>query len=115
MDINHLHLAVKSVEKSKNFYQSFFKFEELKWIGDMLFMVNDEGFELALDPIESFQSLPDWFHFGFRLSKDELEALYKKLSEVPGVIESEYKDHGGWGSFACVDPDGHGIEVYWDK
>jgi catechol 2,3-dioxygenase-like lactoylglutathione lyase family enzyme len=115
MDLNHLHLKVRSVERSKAFYARHFGLAEHLWHGDMVFMRDGSGMDLALAPAADFAPLPAWFHFGFRLgSVAEVEALYVRLAEDGVRISEPLAQDSDVVSFRCVDPDGYAIEVYWE-
>lgn len=118
MDLNHLHILVKDVEKSKKFYGDLFNFSEKVSYGpDLIFLQNSDGFDLALTPIDESVSLPKGIHFGFSLkNKDELISFYNKgRSLYPDYFSEEPRDHETWGAFTCLDPDGYILEVYWDE
>jgi catechol 2,3-dioxygenase-like lactoylglutathione lyase family enzyme len=116
MNLNHLHLKVASVERSQAFYARFFGLRPLVTHGDILFMRDEAGMDLALAPATAPEPLPDWFHFGFRL-KDvaAVERLYGVLTDagVPMKHPLE-RDDEDLTFFRCRDPDGYSIEVYWE-
>jgi catechol 2,3-dioxygenase-like lactoylglutathione lyase family enzyme len=68
LDLNHLHLHVKNLDRAQRFYESYFQFREHMRYGDILFLRNTSGFDLALVPDRKPSSFPEWFHFGFRLA-----------------------------------------------
>ena len=116
MDINHLHLAVNDLDASKSFYRTYFGFEDSVVHGKIQFMVNWEGFHLALDPAFKSEVLPKWFHFGVRLrSESDVEALHNKLLSEPKYISRQLEKYPGHVFFHCIDPDGYKIEVYWEE
>ena len=115
MDLNHLHLHVGNIERSRAWYARYFGFRE-KWRdGGMLFVENDAGFDLALVQVDTLDPLPAWFHFGFRL--EDKPAVEAKFREMPIESVVEPIDDEGEGkliSFRVRDPDGYLIEVYWE-
>jgi len=114
MDINHMHLAVGDLQASKRFYESALGFREQIYRGEVLFMENDDGFELALDPVVAVQPLPPWFHFGCRLgTKEEIHAAFARAE--PGSIRRPLQEYDDLVSFRLADPDGYVIELYWEK
>ena len=116
MDINHLHLKVASVERSRSFYERFFGLRASATHGDILFMRDAAGMDLALAPSAAPEPLPDWFHFGFRL-KDAgaVERLYRVLTQAGVAMQQPLeRDDQDLTFFRCRDPDGYGIEVYWE-
>lgn len=112
MDLNHLHLHVKNLDRAKRFYESYFGFRERMRIAGILFLRNANGFDLALRPDRTPGSFPGWFHFGFRLgSEDAVRKLHRRLASE-GVDVEEIEEYEGYTTFGCADPDGYAIEVY---
>jgi catechol 2,3-dioxygenase-like lactoylglutathione lyase family enzyme len=112
LDLNHLHLHVKNLNRAQHFYQSHFQFREHMRYGNILFLRNASGFELALVPDRKPSPFPEWFHFGFRLRDSRaVRKLHSRMSSE-GVPVDEIEDHNGYVTFRCVDPDGYSIEVY---
>jgi catechol 2,3-dioxygenase-like lactoylglutathione lyase family enzyme len=112
LDLNHLHLHVKNLNRARRFYESYFQFGEHMRYGDILFLRNADGFELALVPDRKPAALPDWFHFGFRLADSTaVRKLHGRMSSA-GVLINEVEDHKGYVTFRCFDPDGYSIEIY---
>ena len=112
MDLNHLHLHVRNVDRSKRFYESYFGFTEHVRHGNILFLRNTSGFDLALVPDRTPLSFPEWFHFGFRLgSARAVRTLHGRMSSE-GVQVQDIEEYPGYMTFRCTDPDGYGIEVY---
>jgi len=116
MNINHLHLKVGSVEKAQGFYARFFGLRPSVWHGDMLFMRDEAGMDLALAPAANAEPLPDWFHFGFRLeSAAAVTRLHGEMAEAGVPMKTGLTTDGEELTFfRCLDPDGHDIEVYWE-
>jgi catechol 2,3-dioxygenase-like lactoylglutathione lyase family enzyme len=114
MDLNHLHLHVRNVDRSKRFYESYFGFRERVRHGNILFLRNASGFDLALVPDRTPLSFPEWFHFGFRLgSARAVRMLHGNISSKGGQVQ-DIEEYPGYMTFRCADPDGYGIEVYWE-
>ena len=114
MDLNHLHLHVRNVDHSKRFYESYFGFRERVRHGNILFLRNTSGFDLALVPDRTPLSFPEWFHFGFRLgSARAVRMLHGHMSSKGGQVQ-DIEEYPGYVTFRCADPDGYGIEVYWE-
>jgi catechol 2,3-dioxygenase-like lactoylglutathione lyase family enzyme len=110
--LNHLHLHVKNVNRAQRFYESYFRFREHMRHGDILFLRNKSGFDLALVSDQKPSSFPDWFHFGFRLAGPRAVRKLQKRMSSEGVPVDELEDYGEYVSFRCTDPDGYSIEVY---
>ena len=50
IDLNHLHLHVRNMNRARRFYESYFGFREHMRVGDILFLRNADGFDLTLRP-----------------------------------------------------------------
>ncbi len=115
MNLNHLHLKVASVERSQAFYERFFGLRPLVSHGEVLFMRDEAGMDLALAPAAASETLPDWFHFGFRLESGEaVAALHRRLADAGATIKQPLSEEPDFVVFRCHDPDGYAIEVYWE-
>jgi catechol 2,3-dioxygenase-like lactoylglutathione lyase family enzyme len=115
MDLNHLHLHVSDQAAVRDFYGAHFGFKDLVRDGHILFMRNDDGFDLALAEDENPAPFPAWFHFGFRL--DNAQAVRDvhasmKRAGVNFVVGLNEEPHYVW--FRAEDPAGHVVEVYWE-
>ncbi len=110
MDLNHLHLGVDDVERSAAFYSKLGFRNEDVWHGGALFVVNDDGFELALGQ-HGRVDMPDWFHIGFKVpAADDVRTLQSKFASV--VASGDDPD---FVFFRVNDPDGYQVEVYWEE
>jgi len=115
MDLNHLHLHVRDVERAKRFYEAWLGLRERVRHGDILFLRNDDGFDLALGPAEVVEVFPRWFHFGFRLESPEaVRALHARMQRENEGRAGSLFDEPYRVSFHCQDPDGYAIEIYWE-
>src|SRR3984885_9356907 len=113
MDLNHLHLHVKNLDRAHHFYEAQFQFREHMRHGNILFLRNTSGFDLALVPDPMPASFPEWFHFGFRLgTEDAVRKLHGRMTSG-GVEVEEIEEYDGYVTFGCEDADGYAIEVYW--
>lgn len=112
MDLNHLHLHVRNVDRSKRFYESYFGFRERVRHGNILFLRNTSGFDLALVLDRTPLSFPEWFHFGFRLTSARAVRTLHGHMGSEGVQVQSIEEYPGYMTYRCTDPDGYGIEVY---
>jgi lactoylglutathione lyase len=113
IDLNHFHLHVRNLDRAKRFYQSYFGFREHMRHGNILFLRNTSGFDLALVPDPMPASFPEWFHFGFRLATENaVRKLHSRMTSA-GVEVEEIEEYDGYVTFGCEDADGYSIEVYW--
>ena len=115
MNINHLHLKVASVDRAAAFYERCFGLRPHVTHGDILFMRDQAGMDLALAPSAEPVAPAAWFHLGFRLDDAEAVArLYDRLVEAGVTIRQPLIHEEDLVSFRCADPDGYGVEVYWE-
>ncbi|MEQ8763649.1 MAG: VOC family protein [Planctomycetota bacterium] len=115
MDLNHLHLHVRDVDRSREFYSTYFGFTFTLSHGDISFLSNEHLFDLALAPDPAPDPLPAWFHFGFRLdSADAVRGMREDMVTAGVAIAKELIAKDDYVSFTCEDPDHHKIEVYWE-
>ena len=114
MQLNHLHLHVTSVPAAAAFYTGHFGFREHVWHGDVLFLRDEGGMDLALAPGPP-DDFPPWSHFGFRLDDaDAVRSLFARLEAEGVAIREALSEEPDFVWFRCADPDGHLIEVYWE-
>jgi catechol 2,3-dioxygenase-like lactoylglutathione lyase family enzyme len=115
MQINHLHLKVGSVDRARAFYGRFFGLTDFVWRGDMLFMRDAAGMDLALAPAAAVEPMPSWFHFGFRLGDAaSVMALHDTMAAAGVRMSAPLTTDGDLTFFRCADPDDYAIEVYWE-
>jgi catechol 2,3-dioxygenase-like lactoylglutathione lyase family enzyme len=112
LDLNHLHLHVKNLNRAQRFYESYFRFREHMRYGEILFLRNTSGFDLALVPDRNSSLFPGWFHFGFRLASPRAVRKLQNRMSSEGVPVEEVEDYGEYVTFRCTDPDGYSIEIY---
>ncbi len=115
MNINHLHLKVRSVDRARTFYERFFGLREFVWHDDILFLRDAAGMDLALAPTTTEIHPPEWFHLGFRLSSAaDVTNLHDTLTRAGVAMRQPLISDEAFVSFRCADPDGYGVEVYWE-
>jgi catechol 2,3-dioxygenase-like lactoylglutathione lyase family enzyme len=131
MELVHLGLPVRDVQRSLAFYAAYFGFDPATATHhpDGTVIVRDANrFDLALhvedgfvDPAPATDTdeppigpLHPFPHFGFRLSDPrEVQGLLTRL-QGDGVRILENHNEPGYVAFKCADPDGHRVEVYWE-
>ena len=112
MDLNHLYLVVRDVDRSVEFYRRFFGFDgRSEWQGEAFVVRNGEGFTLALTPSDSPPPWPSELHFGFLLESVEEARRLRTLVESAGHRMVEAYEEPGFVVFKVRDPDGYVIEV----
>ncbi len=115
MTLNHLHIGTRDLGKSKEFYETFFGFKKQFDHGDGVFLENEAGFLLAIDPVVEIQKFPECFHIGFCLqTKNQVQSIYEKMMSLGIIMTKEYQEYGSdAAAFYTLDPDGYKIEVSW--
>ncbi len=103
------------MNKSVGFYSSLFGFKKKFDHEPGVFLDNEAGFLLAIDPVHEIPSFPSWFHIGFCLSSElEVQKIYKKAKEMKAIIARDMMaEKDQFASFFILDPDGYKIEVSW--
>jgi lactoylglutathione lyase len=115
MNLNHIHLHVRSAKASAAFYARHFGMRELVWHGDMVFMRDDAGMDMALATDATPATFPEWFHIGYRLgSSDEVCALQERLRADGVTITEPLTTEGELTFFRCRDPDAYNLEIYYE-
>src|SRR5262245_42142568 len=116
MDLNHMHLAVANLSRSRDFYATCFGFRDKETFAGMHFMDNDEGFVLALDPGAKPEKLPAWFHFGCAMQTPaDVRALYEAVVQFGAQVTRPLHEADDIAVFICEDVDGYKIEAYWER
>ena len=113
MHLKHLALLVRDIRTARRFYEKYLGFDNnAAWHGDVLFIRDDDGFDLALMKGEHPPNPGAFHHFGFLLpDATSVRELQKRLS-ADGVPILEVVEESDLVSFKCADPDGYTVEVY---
>jgi len=120
MKIGHLHLKVRSLTRSLSFYREILGFSITERAGHAMVFLSGTSMhhELALQEVGEQARSPQRFdtgiyHIAFEVdSRQELAAVVTKLDE--SGIPAYLVDHRISWAVYFSDPDGHGVEVYWD-
>jgi catechol 2,3-dioxygenase len=122
-DIGHVHLKVADLDRSLDFYCGALGFELQQRIGDDAAFVSAGGYHhhIGLNTWHSKGGSPPppgttgLFHFAIRYpTRAALADALRRLSRVGVGIEGA-SDHGVSEALYLSDPDGNGIELYWDR
>lgn len=115
MQLKHLALLVHDIRRARRFYETYFGFDAgSTWQGDVLFIQNDDGFDLALMRGEHPPNPGAFHHFGFQVASAQAVDELKTRLEQAGVSILEVVREPDLVSFKCLDPDGYTVEVYSD-
>jgi catechol 2,3-dioxygenase len=121
--IGHVHLKVSDLERSLAFYQEILGFEITQHYGDGAVFLSAGGYHhhIGLNTWQSNGAGPassrgvGLYHAAILYAeRKELAVVVKRL------LDNEYPlsgaaDHGVSEAIYLNDPDGNGIELYWDK
>jgi len=123
VDIGHVHLKVSDLERSLEFYCGVLGFELQQRWGEQAAFVSAGGYHhhIGLNTWESLGGPPPapgttgLYHVAIRYPDratlgDALRRLVAARVPLQGA-----SDHGVSEALYLADPDGHGIEIYWDR
>ena len=123
VDIGHVHLKVSDLDRALDFYCGVLGFELQQRIGDEAAFVSAGGYHhhIGLNTWHSKGGSPPptgstgLFHVAIRYpSRRALADALRRLAEAE-VPLSGASDHGVSEALYLADPDGNGIELYWDR
>lgn len=121
--IGHVHLKVSDLQKAMGFYQGLLGFELTMMYGDQAAFLSAGGYHHHI-------GLNTWHSLNAPLAKKQAVGLYhtafvyptrKDLAKIFDRIRSVHypftgaSDHGVSEALYLNDPDGNGVELYWDR
>jgi len=115
--LTHIHLMVKDMQRSLNFYQTVFGLQELFRNGPELIFLNTPG---SNDRIALHQATAEQpagptggiLHFGFELeSKADLDQAISQVIAHGGALKEKGEFRPGLPFAYVSDPDGYEIEL----
>jgi len=121
--IGHVHLKVSDLQKSLDFYSGLLGFDKMMLYGDQAAFISAGGYHHHI-------GLNTWQSKGAPPAPEYAPGLYhtailyperKDLAEIlQRLIEAKYpitgaSDHGVSEAIYLDDPDGNGVELYWDR
>ena len=121
--IGHVHLKVSDLQTAIDFYSGLLGFEIKQRLGDQaaFLAAGDYHHHIGLNTWQSKGGGPapkhtaGLFHTAFLYpTRKELAAIYKRLSEA-NYSFTGFADHGVSEALYLDDPDGNGVELYWDR
>ncbi len=121
--IGHVHLKVADIERSLSFYRDLLGFEITQRYGDQAVFISAGGYHhhIGLNTWYSKnappapQHSPGLFHTAILYAeRRELAIILKRLLDV-GYPLTGASDHGVSEALYLDDPDGNGVELYWDR
>lgn len=121
--IGHVHLKVSDIEKSLAFYQGLLGFEITQRYGSEAVFISAGGYHhhIGLNTWYSKGSLPaaqrtvGLFHTAIVYpERKDLANILKRLMDAKYPLTGA-SGHGVSEALYLNDPDGNGVELYWDK
>ena len=120
MHIAHVHLKIRNMDRSVAFYENFLEMKITENLNNsFVFMsAGKMHHELALQEVGETATLPGrhavgLYHVAFEVpDKKALIEVYKKLKKA-GITVYPVDHRISWAIY-FNDPDGNGLEVYWD-
>jgi catechol 2,3-dioxygenase len=123
VDIGHVHLKVADLDRGVAFYRDVLGFEITQRMGSSAVFLSAGGYHhhVALNTWESQGGTPPppgstgLYHFAIRyptraLLADAFERIHAARIRLEGA-----SDHGVSEALYLRDPDGNGVELYWDR
>jgi catechol 2,3-dioxygenase len=121
--IGHVHLKVADLERSLKFYRDILGFEVMQYYGNSAVFISagDYHHHIGLNTWYSKNGSPPPPHSTGLFHTAILYPTKKDLAiALRRLVESKYpltgaSDHGVSHAIYLDDPDGNGVELYWDK
>jgi catechol 2,3-dioxygenase len=123
VDIGHVHLKVADLDRALRFYRDVLGFELQQQLGNQAAFLSAGGYHhhIGLNTWESRGGSPPprettgLFHAAIRYpTRKALADALRRLGEA-GVSLDGASDHGASEALYLHDPDGNGLELYWDR
>lgn len=121
--IGHVHLKVSDLDKALAFYQGLLGFELVQKYGTQAAFISAGGYHhhIGLNTWHSkgakpaLQQAPGLYHTAILYpTRKDLAAILQRLIDAKYPLTGA-SDHGVSEALYLDDPDGNGVELYWDK
>lgn len=121
--IGHVHLKVSNIERSLSFYKGLLGFEIVTTYGDQAVFISAGGYHhhIGLNTWHSKDAPParregvGLYHTAILYpTRKDLATIYERL-KTANYPTTGASDHGVSEALYLNDPDGNGVELYWDK
>ena len=121
--IGHVHLKVSDIERSLAFYHELLGFEITQRYGSQAVFISAGGYHhhIGLNTWHSKGAgpapvnVPGLYHTAILYpTRKDLAVILKRLLEAKYPLTGA-SDHGVSEALYLDDPDGNGVELYWDK
>jgi catechol 2,3-dioxygenase len=123
VDIGHVHLKVADLDRAIGFYRDVLGFELVQRMGTQAAFLSAGGYHhhIGLNTWESRNGAPPaagttgLYHFAIRYpDRAALADALRRLTDAKVPLEGA-SDHGVSEALYLRDPDGNGLELYWDR
>lgn len=121
--IGHVHLKVANLERALRFYRDLLGFELITTYGDKAAFISAGGYHhhIGLNTWHS-ENAPPASPYGVGLyhtailypTRKDLAVIYNRLQKIHYPLTGA-SDHGVSEALYLNDPDGNGVELYWDR
>ena len=121
--IGHVHLKVSNLDRALSFYSDLLGFEETQRYGESAVFISAGGYHhhIGLNTWYSKDAGPapvrsaGLFHTAILYpTRKDLALILKRLLDADYPLTGA-SDHGVSEALYLNDPDGNGVELYWDK
>lgn len=118
--IGHAHLKVRDLDRAAAFYTRYFSLRQVERVGDAYIFLtgSDMHHEIALQSVGAYAPTPPregtgLYHVAFEVpDRVAFAHAYRALTE--GGVQVALVDHCISWAMYFDDPDGNGLEIYWD-
>ena len=121
--IGHIHLKVSTLDKALSFYRDLLGFQVTQYYGNSAVFVSAGGYHHHIglntwhskDGKSASPNSTGLYHTAILYpTRKDLAVILKRLIEAKYPL-SGASDHGVSEAIYLDDPDGNGVELYWDK
>jgi catechol 2,3-dioxygenase len=121
--IGHVHLKVSNIDKALSFYRSLLGFQVMQKFGEQAAFISADGYHhhiglntwYSKDKPPAPMQAPGLFHAAILYkTRRDLAVILQRLIDENYPLTG-YADHGVSEAIYLDDPDGNGVELYWDK
>jgi catechol 2,3-dioxygenase len=122
-DVGHVHLKVADLDRAVAFYHGVLGFDITTRYGTQAAFLSAGGYHhhIGLNTWESAGGTPappghtGLYHYAIRFAtRRDLAGAVRRIADS-GVALQGASDHGVSEAIYIADPDGNGIELYWDR
>ncbi len=121
--IGHVHLKVSDIQKALDFYVDLLGFEVTTLYGEDAAFISAGGYHhhiglntwFSKDGPQPVQNATGLFHTAIVYpTRKDLAIIFKRLRDANYPLTGA-ADHGVSEALYLDDPDGNGVELYWDR